>query len=122
MKTGYIVLAALSLWVFAGCSTGPKTTYSNVLEGMSRNNLRFYFGEPLRIEPNAAGGENWYYHFAAWKVKPVGESGTRDDFGEKTSYVSLGLSGSKEIEEHAVHVAADGFVVGPVPVGKVVKR
>ena len=115
-------MAALSLWLLAGCSSTPINSYSSVLAGMSRNNLRFYFGEPSRIEPNAAGGENWYYSFTSWKVKPTAESGTREDFGEKSSYVSVGLSGSEVTEEHAVHVAADGFVVGPVPTGKVVKH
>ena len=123
MKTRYIILAALCLGVCAGCTTTThEPTYASVMEGMSRNNLRFYFGEPLRLEPAAAGGELWYYRFAAWKVHPTSESGTRDDFGEKTAYVSVGLSGAKEIEEHPVHVSADGFVVGPLPEGKVVKK
>jgi outer membrane protein assembly factor BamE (lipoprotein component of BamABCDE complex) len=122
MKTRCFVLAAITLCVFGGCATTHETTYSTVLEGMSRNNLRCYFGKPLRIETTAAGGEVWYYRFASWKIHPTSESGTREDFGEKTSYVSVGLSGSKEIEEHPVHISSDGFVVGPLPEGKVVKQ
>lgn len=122
MATRHLGLIAISLFVLVGCASAPKTADTTVQAGMSRNNLRFYFGEPLRIEPVASGGEDWYYRFVAWKVHPTSEAGTRDDFGEKTSYVAVGVSGSKETEEHPIHVAPDGFVVGPLPVGKVLKQ
>lgn len=122
MKTRYIVSVALSWLLLAGCASDPKHTYTSVMEGMSRNNLRYYFGEPLRIEPAAAGGENWYYRFSSLRSKPTGASGKGEDFGEQTSYVSVGMEFSKQVEEFPVHISAEGFVVAPVPKGKVVKN
>jgi len=121
MKTSSIVLAAISLCVCVGCATNPEAKYSNVLEGMSRNVLRYNFGEPLRIEPGASGGEDWYYRFASWQSQPAGESGTKDDFGQTTTYASAGLTFSKPVVELPVHVSPGGFVVPPIPKGKVVK-
>lgn len=106
----------------AGCATAPPTRYSTVLEGMSRNNLRFYFGEPLRIEPGPSGGENWYYRFSSWHANPTGAAETSDDFGQRTSSASLVVEVSKQIVELPVHLSSDGFVVPPIPHGKVVKN
>ena len=111
----------MSLFVFAGCSTTHESAYSTVLEGMSRNVLRANFGEPLRIEPGASGGEDWYYHFSSLRTQPTGSSGTTDDFGQRTTYVSAELNFSKQVVELPVHVSPDGFVVPPLPNGKVVK-
>ena len=58
--TVIIRATALSLCLLAGCATGPDATYSTVLEGMTRANLKYNFGEPLRIEPRSGGGEDWY--------------------------------------------------------------
>jgi hypothetical protein len=112
----------MSLFIFAGCATNDETRYSTVLEGMSRNVLRANFGEPLRIEPAAAGGEDWYYRFSSWQTQPTGSSGTNDDFGQPTTYASAGLAFSKQVVELPVHVSAEGFVVPPLPKGKVVKN
>jgi hypothetical protein len=112
----------MSWFLLAGCASDPKHAYTSVLEGMSRNNLRYYFGEPLRIEPATSGGENWYYRFSSLRSKPVGASGKSEDFGEQTSYVSVGLEFSKQVEELPVHVSVEGFVVPPVPKGKVLKN
>jgi hypothetical protein len=89
---------------------------------MSRDELRLHFGEPLRIEPGAFGEEDWYYRFAAWETYPTGETGTTEDFGERTSYVAVGLGFSKKTVEHAIHVSAEGRVVEPLPKGKIVKN
>src|SRR4051812_28453757 len=115
MKTKYIVLAVMSFFVLAGCSTTHETTYSTVLEGMPRSVLRADFGEPLRIEARASGGEDWYYRFSSWQSQPTGSSGTSNDFGERTTYVSAGLDFSKQIIELPVHVSSEGFVVPPLP-------
>ena len=122
MKVRGTILAAISLCVFAGCATTHETTYSTVLEGMSRNVLRYNFGEPLRIEPGASGGEDWYYRFSSWQTRPTGSSGTSEDFGQATTYVSVGLEFSKQVVELPVHVSAEGFSVPPLPKGKVVKN
>ena len=116
------VLAVMSLFLLAGCATGPKTSYSTVLAGMSRNNLRSFFGKPLRIERTASGGEDWYYRFSSVRARPVGASGRTDDFGQQASYASSGLEFSRQVTELPVHVSAEGFVVKPLPKGKVVKN
>jgi outer membrane protein assembly factor BamE (lipoprotein component of BamABCDE complex) len=121
MKAICIFLAAISL-LFAGCASDPHDAYSTALAGMSRNNLRFYFGEPLRIQSTPGGGEDWYYRFNTWKSQPTGASGNNNDFGQQSSYASAGLQFSQDTEERPVHVSADGFVVGPVPKGKIVKN
>ena len=121
MKSRCIFLAAISLFIFAGCAT-RETTYSTVMEGMSRNVLRSNFGEPLRIEPGASGGEDWYYNFSSWQTQPTGSSGTIEDFGERTTYASAGLAFSQQVLELPVHISSEGFVVSPLPKGKVVKK
>ena len=121
MKTKYIVLAAMSLLVLAGCASDPKNAYSSVLPGMSRNNLRFYCGEPLRIEPTASGGEDWYYRFSSWQTQQTETETTTQEFGNRTHDVSSNLNISKQVLECPVHISSDGFVVEPIPKGKVVK-
>ena len=113
-------MAALSLCLLAGCASAPKR-YSSVLEGMTRHNLQYWFGQPLRIDHLASGGENWYYRFSSWQTMPVSESGTRDEFGQPTTYVSGGLVFSRRVDELPVHLSPDGYVIPPVPKGKVVK-
>jgi hypothetical protein len=114
----------LGLLLLPGCATteDPVTSEFAVRVGMSRETLRLRYGEPVRIEKVAGGGEDWYYRFYAWKVQPVGESGTSVEYGEKTSYVSVGISSSKESGERAIHLSAEGLVVRPIPEGKVVRR
>ncbi len=116
-----LILLAISLLVLAGCASAPEVADIRVQIGMSREDLRAYFGEPLRIEPGTAGGEDWYYRFIGWKARPMGESGSREEFGERTSYVTVGLDFSRPIEERPIHVSPAGYVIAPVPKGKVVK-
>jgi hypothetical protein len=89
---------------------------------MARDDLKARFGEPLRVEHAASGGEDWYYRFASWKSHPTGESGSSEDVGGKTSYVTVGLEFSKESEELPVHISPEGYVIEPVPEGKVIKN
>jgi hypothetical protein len=121
MKTRDLVLVAVGLLVMAGCAS-PRTSDIAVRVGMSRDELRLHFGEPSRIESVAAGGEDWYYRFAQWETYPTGETGTTEDFGERTSYVGVGLGFSKNTAEHVIHVSAEGRVIEPLPRGKVVKE
>ena len=121
MKTKGRVLATMSLLVLAGCSTRQETTYSTVIEGMPRGVLMANFGEPLHIEPGASGGEDWYYRFSSWQSQLTRSSGASNDFGQPTTYVSAGLAFSKQVVELPVHLSPDGFVVPPLPKGKVVR-
>jgi hypothetical protein len=122
MKTRPLLSTAIILCLLAGCASGPHATYSTVLEGMTRANLKYNFGEPLRIEPRAGGGEDWYYHFSSWQSQPAGSSGTVDDFGQKNTYASAGLNFSRQVVDLPVHLSADGYVIPPLPKGKVVKN
>jgi len=122
MKSRNIVLLVISLVVFAGCESAPETKDSELRPGMSRDDIKFYFGTPLRIEAGAAGGEDWYYRFVSWKTNPTQETGTREDSGERTTYVSVALDYSKDDAERPIHVSAEGYVIEPLPEGKIVKR
>jgi len=122
MKTGNLILAVISLWVLAGCASPPKPAVVPLQLGMSRADLRMYFGEPLRIEPAAGGGENWYYRFVSWKVHPAYETGVSVESGERTSYFSAGLQLGGETEERPVHVSPDGYVIRPLPAGKIAHK
>jgi hypothetical protein len=120
MKTKDVLLICISLFMLAGCASGPEPADVAVRLGMSRDHLRLHFGEPLRIESAADGGEDWYYRFVSWKTHAIGESGTMGEYGERTSYVSVGLEFSKDPEECPIHVSAEGYVIEPLPNGKVV--
>jgi hypothetical protein len=122
MKTRIRVLAAMGLCLLVGCATGVKTTDIAVRLGMSRDDLKLFFGEPLRIEAGAAGAEDWYYRFVAWRTQPTSESGTSVEPGGTTSYVSMGLAISRDPEERPVHISPQGLVIGPLPNGKIVLR
>ena len=120
-KTIHILLAT-GLALLAGCATPPETSVIAVRLGMSRDNVKLHFGAPLRIEPLPSGGENWYYRFAGWKTQTTSESGTTIEQGQPTSYASSGMSFSKETEECPIHISAEGFVIEPLPNGRVVKN
>ena len=89
---------------------------------MSRNDLLLRCGEPLRVEAATGGGESWYYRFTWWETHPTGVAETHEEFGDKTSSVSVGLNVSKSNEEQAIHLSSDGYVTEPLPRGKVVKN
>ena len=124
MKNRFLVLGIAGLLVLCGCATTeePVTSEFPVRMGMPSNYLRERFGEPLRIEKRAGGGEDWFYQFYGWKVSPVSESGTRVEYGEKSSYVSVGVSSTKLNGEQPIHLSPEGLVIGPIPEGKVVRR
>lgn len=103
----------------SGCSTTQEPADNPIRLGMSQSELRLRFGEPVRIEKVGSGGEDWFYRCTSWNSNPVAESGTLIESGEVTSYASAGLEVSSTTEERPVHIAAGGFVVGPLPEGKV---
>jgi hypothetical protein len=122
MKLGTLVCVVMTSLVLVGCESPPRTSEVTLRAGMSRDDLRLHFGEPLRIEPGPSGAENWYYRFVAWRTSPVGESGTSIESGQVTSYVSGGLEFSKDPEECPIHLSPDGYVIEPLPIGKVVRN
>ncbi len=121
IRTTVPILCVVGLALLAGCATPPETSVIAVRLGMTRDNVKLHFGEPLRIESLPSGGENWYYRFAIWNPHPTSESGTTIELGQPTSYATSSFSFSKETQERPIHISAEGFVVEPLPDGKVVK-
>lgn len=119
MKTIYLIV--LSFSVLAGCASSPETSDIRVRAGMSRADLKLFFGQPTRIEAAADGGENWYYRFSAWRSNTTSESGTSVGTGGTSSYTTANVQFSKDTGEEAVHVSSDGFVVEPIPAGRIVR-
>jgi outer membrane protein assembly factor BamE (lipoprotein component of BamABCDE complex) len=119
-----LFVALFLMLLAAGCSTDSEQTVNNirVQAGMSRDDLKLYFGEPLRVEPAATGGENWYYRFASWKADPEESSGISADDGTVNHYTSRSVTFSKSTEVYPVHISPVGLVVAPVPDGKVVRN
>lgn len=117
-----IILLAFGLFVLAGCASAPQTSEISVRTGMSRDDVRRIFGEPLRIVPVALGNEDWYYRFVAWQSRPTQESGISTEFGQVTPYSSSGLEVSKETVELPIHISSGGYVIEPLPKGKVVRQ
>lgn len=117
MKT--MMAAVLGVWVLAGCASTPHAANDNVRLGMSRDELRAHFGEPLRIVKTPEGGEDWYYHFANHHWSST-SSTTNDDGGHTTTSYSSSWSISVGTVDRPVHIAFDGYVMGPLPEGKIV--
>lgn len=122
MKITGLFLLALSLSVLGGCESTPRTSDISVRSGMSKEDVRRIFGEPLRIVPVALGNEDWYYCFVAWQSRPSQESGISTDYGQVAPYTSSGLEISKETVELPIHISSGGYVIDPLPQGKVVRQ
>ncbi len=113
----------MSLLLLTGCETPSDSSYIPVRVGIPRSDLKFYFGEPLRIEPVAAGGEDWYYHFVSWETHPAQSAGTTtNEFGQTSTYISASFGSSRDTEERPIHVSAQGYVIEPLPEGKIVRH
>jgi hypothetical protein len=125
MKISEIILAAGALILFAGCATPPDNTSDIAVRvGMSRSELQVMYGQPLRIEPNASGGQDWYYHFYSWGAgQTVTVSGETTDAGGNTvSSSSEDFQVGKGTIEEPIHVSPEGYVIEPLPSGKVLKN
>ena len=84
--------------------------------GFSREEVRSYYGEPLRIEPASAGGENWFYRF--WVVDgPRWEEPTPQELAEND-----GITIKYSFTEAAIHFPNEGLVTRPIPRGKIQKN
>ena len=123
MKTGYILATLISALALTGCvDDAPRRDGNSVLLGMSRDDLRSRFGEPMRIEAAGPAGEIWYYRFVSWSNHPTGSTETVHDFGGQTSSVTVGWQFTHVTEERPVRISSDGYVVEPVPEGKIVQK
>ena len=89
---------------------------------MSRDDLKLFFGNPVRVEPGANGGEDWYYRFFGWRSDTTLDSGTSMSGGDVSSYTNASVAISRDTTEAPVHVSALGYVVEPIPEGKIVRN
>ena len=89
---------------------------------MSRDDLRACFGKPVRIEPAASGGEDWYYNFGSGNAPQVDTSTSYDSSGARTDSVSLTVSDTKTTQELPIHLSSDGYVIEPIPEGTVDRK
>jgi hypothetical protein len=112
-----LLVCALLAAALSACVTDSERPRVRV--GMSRDRLREYFGEPLRIEHVASGGEDWYYSFTGWSRPQVDGEAWRDPYDPNTSSVSVTVSSSRDTREYPVHLSAEGRVVEPIPSGRI---
>lgn len=89
---------------------------------MSRDDLKMFFGNPVRVESTANGGEDWYYRFYGWRSDTTSESGVNISSGGASTYANSNVELSKDTTEQPVHVSADGYVLEPIPKGKIVRN
>ena len=120
MKNSIIIPFIIGIIALAGCASAPPSSGIAVQRGMSRDDIRRYFGEPVRVEQTATGGEDWYYRFRTWASTPTSDP-SQVSIGQNAT-VSGNLAISRETEERPIHIAPDGYVVEPVPEGKILKN
>ena len=88
--------------------------------GMSRDRLKSHFGEPLRVEPTRSGGEDWYYTFTSWS--PNIDASTDNDGVSRSASVSMTISDQNSTHDCPVHLSPGGYVVEPLPSGRIVRK
>lgn len=125
MKGSDIILAASAFILFAGCATTPDNASDiAVRAGMSRSELKVVYGEPLRIESSPSGAQDWYYNFYSWAKGPTVTATTTetDPGGTTVSSSSESWQLGKDTVEEPIHLSPEGYVVEPLPSGKVLKH
>lgn len=122
MKIKYVCFVIVSSCLFGGCASSPESSDIAVRAGMTSSDLKLFFGEPVRVQPGADGGADWYYRFVMWNSHASSESGVTVDANGVNSYSSTMLQPSKDIVEEPVHVSSGGYVIEPLPDGKIVRN
>lgn len=120
MKLTLLLALCIGLFFVAGCANTPEISENHLRLGLTREQLRARFGEPLRIESHGAAGEDWFYRFVGWESHPTSTSDSSNVFGQQTNTSSVGMQFSRTDGEQPVHLSAEGRVVAPLPEGKVV--
>ena len=122
-KPRALILVLFAAVAVAGCVTEEPEPAARVRVGMSRDDLRFYFGEPLRVQATESGGEDWYYRFVSWNPPQVDGAVSHDDLeGSHSVSVSMSGLGSSIKEQRPIHLSADGRVIEPIPEGTILGR
>ena len=120
MRPICLLAFAAGLFLLAGCADAPETSENHLRLGLTRDQLRVRFGEPLRIESHGAEGEDWYYRFVSYDKQPTYSEDTSNEYGQRTTTGSVGIQFTRTVGESPVHLSADGRVIAPLPEGKVV--
>ena len=119
--TNRLVLCVLFAVAVAGC-VAQEPEPRRVRVGMSRDDLRFYFGEPLRIEAVGSGAEDWFYR-CVLPSEPQVDGAVTQDVVEGSGSVSVSVStspGSKG--EWPIHLSPEGYVIEPLPEVQILAR
>ncbi len=113
-KTRLFGLALLAALVLAGCVSEPEEPL-RVRLGMSRDDLRFFFGEPLRTETLQTGGEVWFYRVVSPNTPQMDGAVWQDPY-DGSGGVAVSVSPSvKTRQECPVFLSAEGLVIEPLP-------
>lgn len=122
MRIPLPVLLCAGCLLLGGCESPPGAADIRVRAGMSRDDLKMFFGNPVRVEATANGGEDWYYRFDGWRSNTTTDSGASIGTGGSSSYVNASVELSNDTTEEPVHLSATGYVVEPIPGGKIVRN
>jgi len=122
VKTIFILLAAVSLFLLAGCASRSKSDEPSVQVGMTRPDLVYHFGEPIRIDTVPGGGETWYYHFAPWSIDRHDGQTASQDPDEQPTALSTSWKFTKNPDLQPIHIATNGLVIEPLPTGRIVRK
>lgn len=109
-------ISALAMLVAVGCATDSDVP--SLYLGMSRERLKARFGEPLRIEKGRNGGEDWYYAFSS---PPQVQAESYRDPLMYSEGASVSVSSSTGKEERPVHLSSEGYVIEPLPGGRIAR-
>ena len=87
---------------------------------MTRNQLLFTFGRPLRVQQRPNGGEEWFYHFGSQQHESHPVSETTVSETERSYSVGQESSVITTMQEAPIHLSQSGRVVAPIPAGRIV--
>ncbi len=121
-----LVISALWLALAVGltaCSTSsPRVITTPIRQGMTGAELVSAFGQPLRIERQPDGSEDWFYNFGSQRREsgPFSES-TASETERRYSYGHTTTT-TTTMTPRPVHLSPAGRVVGAIPAGHVISE
>lgn len=111
----------LMIFTLAGCATNSEPTPIAVRVGMSRDDLRLFFGSPLRIDSRPSGEEDWIYTLRSAPTAEV-QTTVENNGTNVVRSTSVAYSSLKNKYEAPIHLSADGHVIEPLPEGTLIRR
>ncbi len=119
----FALFALIATGLLGGCATNwEESAKPRLRAGMSRDDVRFFFGNPSRIETLPTGGEDWYYSFAFWTPAQVQSAAEVDPYGGGGVSVAVTAPAKRTVQQCPVHLSPEGFVIEPLPAGELVGR